>query len=227
MALHCASHRTVLRPAVLTALAGAIALFAPGRDARADTVAPSPKGIVGGALLGADIVTIGESLVGVRAGWAYAVGALVGAGGGGAAGFAIEQGSTDGKVPMYMLAGGLALVIPAIVLTLDATRYMPEEGAVEDRVPTGPVAEPGTPASSVVGPAAAPGATPAPSAPAAAPAPPPATPPPQSLLDIHRGALRMGVPVPDVLPVFSLAQQRQYGMQAQTELRLPLLHVTF
>ena len=58
-------------------------------------------------------------------------------------------------------------------------------------------------------------------------APPAPTPPPQSLFDVHRGSLRLGVPVPDVRPVFSLAEQRQYGMHAETELRMPMLHMTF
>jgi hypothetical protein len=44
---------------------------------------------------------------------------------------------------------------------------------------------------------------------------------------MHRGAFRLGIPVPDVLPVFSVAEQRQYGLHAQTELRMPVLHVTF
>jgi hypothetical protein len=44
---------------------------------------------------------------------------------------------------------------------------------------------------------------------------------------VHEGSFRLGVPVPDVLPVFSLAEQRQYGMKQATELRMPVLHVTF
>src|SRR5579859_1494648 len=66
---------------------GAGVLVAPLRDARADNVSPSGKGITGGGLLGAEVVTIIESLVGVRAGWAYVVGAVVGAGGGAAGGY--------------------------------------------------------------------------------------------------------------------------------------------
>jgi hypothetical protein len=161
------------------------------------------------------------------------VGAIVGAGGGGVAGHFIENASTDGKVPMYMLAGGLALIIPAVVLTLDATRWQPEEGATEDNVPTGPAAEPGAAGGSVVGapnvpppPTTAPSA-PTPALPPPAAAPPAPTPPPQSLFDVHGGSLRLGVPVPDVRPVFSLAEQRQYGLHAETELRMPMLHMTF
>jgi hypothetical protein len=44
---------------------------------------------------------------------------------------------------------------------------------------------------------------------------------------VHQGSFRLGVPVPDVRPVFSVAEQRQYGMHQETELRMPVLHVTF
>jgi hypothetical protein len=37
----------------------------------------------------------------------------------------------------------------------------------------------------------------------------------------------LGVPAVDVRPVFSLTEQRQYGMHAQTELRMPMLRVAF
>jgi hypothetical protein len=231
------SRRHGFAPAVATAaLLGVVAVSAPAREARADEVSPDGKGIVGGALLGAEVITITEALAGVRPGWAYAVGAVVGAGGGGVAGHFIENGSSDGKVPMYMLAGGLALIIPAVVLTLNATRWQPEEGVTEDSVPaTGPAAEPGVVGGSVVGAPPnvppPPTAAPSPSTPALPPpaaAPPAPTPPPQSLFDVHRGSLRLGVPVPDVRPVFSVVEQRQYGvLHAETELRMPMLHMTF
>jgi hypothetical protein len=45
---------------------------------------------------------------------------------------------------------------------------------------------------------------------------------------VHQGALRVGVPVPDVRPVYSMAEQRQFGLRtAETELRMPVLHVVF
>jgi hypothetical protein len=229
------TRRAGIAPAIAAALFGVIAVSAPAREARADEVSPDGKGIVGGALLGAEVVTITEALAGARPAWAYAVGAIVGAGGGGVAGHFIENGSTDGKVPMYMLAGGLALIIPAVVLTLNATRWQPDENATEDNVPTGPAAEPGTVGGSIVGSPpnvppppteAAPPPTPALPPPAAAPPAP--TPPPQSLFDVHGGSLRFGVPVPDVRPVFTVAEQRQYGLsRAETELRMPMLHMTF
>jgi hypothetical protein len=224
-----------IRPAVVATalLAGATVMVGPATEAHAQDVNPDGKGIAGGALLGAEIVTITESLAGVRPPWAYAVGAIAGAGAGATGGYFIEHASfsDNGRVPTYMLAGGLALIIPAVVLALNATRYMPEEGATEDKTPPpGPPAEPGTPAGGVITPGteSAPAAAPSPPAPAVGTPPPPAPPPPpQSLFDVHQGMFRVGVPVPDVRPVFSLVEQRQYGVQAQTELRMPVVHVAF
>jgi hypothetical protein len=222
------------RPAVLAAaaLVGA-SLVTPSRDARADDVAPTGKGIVGGGLLGAEVVTITESLVGVRSGWAYLLGGVLGAGAGAVGGYFVEQNVTDGQVPMYMLAGGLALVIPAVVLSLDATRYRPEEGLTEDKAPTGPAAEPGVPGGSISGTvqggaSVGPAPTPAPAAtPAPAPTPPP-PPPPQSLFDVHQGTFRLGVPVPSIVPMFSALEARQYGLtRNDAELKMPVVHVSF
>ena len=222
-------HRTSGRPGAISLAVATLmtaSVLAPARDARADEVQPNGKGTVGGALLGAEVVTIVEALAGARPGWAYAVGAILGAGGGGVAGHFIDNGSTDGKVPTYMLAGGIALVIPAVVLMLNATRYQPEEGATEDAVPTGPPAEPGAVGGSIVVGAPAAASPPTPVAPPA-PAPSAPTPPPQSLFDLHKGSLRLGVPLPDVGPVYSLKDQRQYGIHAETEVRMPMLHMTF
>jgi hypothetical protein len=218
------------RPAALAlaAVLGATVVAAPLREARADNVSPTGKGIAGGALLGAEVPMIVEGIAGVHSGWVYFISAIVGAGGGGFGGYEIEKGSTDGMAPMYMLAGGLALVIPAVVLTLNATRYQPEEGATEDRTP-GPIAEPGAPGgSSITGtPAGAPAPAPPPPPPAAVPAPPP-PPPPQSLLDVHHGAFRLGVPVLDVKPSFTVAEAKAYGLRDNpAELRLPVLHIAF
>jgi hypothetical protein len=210
------------RPRVLAtaALFATAAVSGPAREARADEVSPTGKGIVGGGLLGAEVVTIVEGIADVRSGWAYAIGAIVGAGGGATGGYFVEQNSSDGKVPTYMLAGGLALVIPAIVLTLNGTRYRPEQGVTEDNVPRGPAAEPGAPGGGVV--------VPPPSAAPSGGGPGPASPlVPQSLLDVRGGEVRLGVPAVSVRPVFSLTEQRQYGTQAQTELRMPVLHVVF
>jgi hypothetical protein len=241
MALFAASSCAFRLSALATAtLVGVATLVGPERVALADNVSPDGKGIVGGGLLGAELVTIVEGIADVRSGWAYGIGAVVGAGGGAVGGYFVEQNSSDGKVPVYMLAGGLALIIPAIVLTLNGTRYRPQEGATDDNVPAAaPAADPGTPGGGVIG---------HPSSSAPAPASQPtsslsrgargarAAPaargdrderPALSLVDVHGGTLRIGVPAVDVRPVFSMADQRQYGMHAQTEVRMPMLRVVF
>src|SRR5688572_24536162 len=141
-----------LRATVLAALAAGAILAAPG-TAHAEEVTPTAKGIVGGAFLGGELVVFGEALFGVRSPAAYIIGAGAGAVAGGVGGYFIEQAVDDGRIPAYLLAGGLALMIPAIVVALDATRYMPAEGAREDKPPSSlPPSDPGKPGgSSVVG----------------------------------------------------------------------------
>jgi hypothetical protein len=222
-------HRSVAF--AVASLFGATAVATPLHEARADEVSSTGKGIAGGALLGAEVPIIVEGIAGVRSGWVYLISGVVGAGGGAFGGWEVEKNSTDGKAPMYMLAGGLALVIPAMVLALNATRYQPEEGATEDRTPVGPAAEPGAPGGSsitgVPGPATAPPPPPAPPSPPP-PAPPPAPPPPQSLLDVHGGAFRLGVPLPDVRPSVSMTDMKRYGMKdSGATLHMPVLHVAF
>jgi hypothetical protein len=202
------------------ALVGAAAFVGPEREARADNVSPDGKGIVGGGLLGAEVVTIVEGIADVSSGWAYAIGAVVGAGGGAVGGYFVEQNSSDGKAPMYLLAGGLALVIPAIVLTVNGTRYRPQEGSTDDNVPTGSPADPGAPSGNVLG-------APPPARPSGAPTSSSRAPGLPSLVDVGEGELRMGVPAVDVRPVFSVAEQKQYGTASVTEVKVPMLRVVF
>ena len=102
---------------------------------------------------------------------------------------------------MFLLAGGLGLIIPAVVLTLNAVRYTPSENASEDHAPTNaPPANPGTPRARASSrrpppsPAAAPPRRRRPRRPRRLP-PAPATRPPRrrrrapalSLLDVNGG----------------------------------------
>jgi hypothetical protein len=208
----------------VAATAALAAFAANGGEARADPVNNTGKGVVGGALLGAETVVIVESLAGVRADWAYWVGAGVGAVGGGIGGHFIETASTDAHVPVYMLAGGLALVIPAIVLTLNATRFMPTENASEDAAPQNvPVADPGKRGGSAVPEST----TTPPSTPPPATTTTPPSPPPQSLFDMHKGDMRLGLPIPTMRQAWSLREQKELGVKQVTEYRMPLVHVSF
>ena len=220
---------------------GATMAYAP--EAKAEEVTPAAKGTIGGALLGAELVVITEAIIGVRSPLAYGLGAGLGAVAGGLAGFGVERSVSDGRVPVVMLAGGIALIIPALVVTLNAVSYQSNPNAREDRAPTNsPPADPGRSGQSpVVGvdPGAAPaappatpatpppsggGTTPATKAPAVAVAP--AAPPP-SLISFSPNAFRLGVPVPEAHSVFSMQERRQLGMAQVTEVRLPVVNVTF
>lgn len=238
--------------ALAFATLAASAVFASPGTARAEDVKPTAKGIAGGALLGGELVTFAQALFGVRSTAAYLIGAGVGAAAGGVGGYFVEQSASDGRIPAYMLGGGLALLIPAIVVALDQTRYMPTEGAREEGPILGPPsepgnpggssvrgAEPGTPDASTPGPGSTtiPSTTqPEPPAPAPAPAPEPGggggAQAPQaaegSLFNLRDGAVRMGVPLPEVRPALGAAERARMGVSDRgSELRFPVVRVTF
>lgn len=213
------------------AIVAAMGTLSVPRVAHAEEVSPTGKGIAGTALLGAEAVVFGEALFGVRSGAAYALGAAGGAVAGGVGGYFIEQSVSDGRVPAYLLAGGLALAIPALVVALDATRFRPAEGAREDKGAPMPASDPGKPGGSAVigaepaapGPAPAPASTPAPAGGTTG-----GTPAPTSLLDVHTGTFRMGVPLPEVRPVFSVAERKAFAVESKAnEVRFPVVKVTF
>jgi hypothetical protein len=47
------------------------------------------------------------------------------------------------------------------------------------------------------------------------------------MLEFSPKAIRIGVPAPEVRPVFTLAEQRQYGVAGGTEMRMPVVRVAF
>ncbi len=217
---------------------GATMAYAP--EAKAEEVSPAAKGVIGGALLGSELVVITEAIIGVRSPLAYGLGAGLGAVAGGFAGFGVEQSVADGRIPVVMLAGGVALIIPALVVTLNAVSFQGNPDAKEDKAPTNsPPADPGKAGQSpVVGvePAAAPAAAPAPATPATPAGGAPATPTKApvaaapvvpSLISFSPTAFRLGMPVPEAHNVFSMQERRQLGMAQVTEVRLPVVNVTF
>jgi hypothetical protein len=130
----------LLRFFLVVAVTGA-ALSAPARgfaqDADEVDEAPEPtplsadfKGTIGLGLIGAELGFVVPALAGARDAWAYIVFPVAGAAGGAVAGyFLLEKGEGHPETAVAVLTAGMALVIPALVVTLAATSYDPEEEA--------------------------------------------------------------------------------------------------
>lgn len=204
---------SVLTSAVVFSL-----LAATGR-AHAQEASPTGKGVAGGALLGAELVTAVEAAFRVQNTWAYIGGGVAGGVAGGVGGYFVERDSSA-RYPMLMLAGGLTLAIPTTVAILSATAYEPPSTFVQDQPPADePVADP----------------------PQAAPKPPPPAPtgaakgrpvaqkkalPPPALIGVEPERLSLSVPPVEIREVFSRAEVAMGAPQA-TEVRIPVLNVLF
>lgn len=201
---------SVLTSAVVFSL-----LASTGR-AHAQEASPTGKGVVGGALLGGELVMAIEAAFNVQSTWAYIGGGLAGAAAGGVGGYFVERDSTA-RYPMLLLAGGLTLAIPTTVAVLSATAYEPPATFVQDQAPADePVADP-------------PQATPPPPKTGAARTRPvakrlPSAPP--ALIDVEADRLSLSVPAVEVRDVFSKAEVAMGAPQA-TEVRIPVLSVLF
>lgn len=196
------------------------------------------KGIVGGTLLGAEIVLLTEAAIDVSPDWLYYVGGAAGAVGGGIAGYYLED-SLSSQGNMFMLAGGMLLVIPTTVAVLSATAYEQSAEYTQDRPPSDePVADPVLPSS----PAAT---TPTPSTDAGQPPttqPPEVAPtthnvkkqrrhralPPPALVGVDaQKRIHLGIPAVEVRGTFSRVDMERFGVQQRSELRIPLLRLVF
>ncbi len=210
---------------VAATLAGSLSLSRPAAAVGVDEPASRPKGTIGGALIGAEAVTLSLAAFGVRPGWAYLVGGGIGAVGGGVGGFFLED-SVDARASMLILAAGMVLAVPTTVVVLNATAYEPPADYVQDQAPA---------------PEAAPEAVPSPPPDATAPAntgaahsrartarrldvPPPRLP---SLVGMDEGLWTLGVPALSLVDVYSPELRRTYDVPRVTELRVPVLAMRF
>lgn len=89
-----------------------------------DNGANTVKGMIGGGMLGAEIVMLTESALRLRPGWMYLVGGAAGAAGGAYLGYELCDDSSN-RPPAFLLAGGIALIIPTVMGVLTATQYEP------------------------------------------------------------------------------------------------------
>ena len=118
-------------PRISLGFCALVALLSSTSDSRADTTNRA-KGVTGGALLGAEVVMLTEAAIGVKPTWLYIVGGVVGAGGGGAAGDYLG-GTSSPKPPSFVLAGGIALVIPTLIGIVTATQFQPDDSYQQER----------------------------------------------------------------------------------------------
>ncbi len=219
-----------------------------------NVVTPTAKGIIGCALLGAETVALIQAAAGARPRWAYIVFPLLGAAAGGVGGYFLEDAAASGTdttltaVSVGSLVLGLGLVVPSVIAYVNATSYRPEsDQPAEDNAPTNAPIDESSGAPPAEGGAAQPasgGAT-QPAAPASgtgtAPAPTASIHPrrigaatavaplfrPTGLVDFARGSMSLSVPAIAVENSVSLHDMRQYGLGAQSEVRVPVLSGSF
>ncbi|MFO0659467.1 MAG: hypothetical protein U0165_06515 [Polyangiaceae bacterium] len=203
-------------------------MLAWSQGAMAEESSASGKGTVGCALLGGEAVMSIEYLAGVQNPWIYAAGGVVGAAAGGVGGYYLEQDASK-QVSLYLLAGGLSLVIPTTLVVLTGTSYHPPADYQEDAAPPGtqPSANPPRPAG-------------APTSEAEKPKPQrlslrfhgelPSTAkaPVTSVLDVNAaGDLRLGVPAVELKPMYTRIEMSQFGVPQREEVRIPVFHASF
>lgn len=224
------AHRSGTSRAFRAALASfvvVIAMFVSfEREARAEgPVVGDGKGIVAGVLLGGEVVMLPMGIAGLKPWWPYLVFGGLGSVGGGVGGWALEQAEPPAEAPLYMLAGGLALVIPTLVATLAATTAEEADDLPEDEAdpsvtePTDPGATPGQPpaggestievktsrakhrkARQAVG---------------------------TSVLFFRDGGLEMGVPGVEVRQMYKPDELSKFGISQQTEVHIPVVSASF
>jgi hypothetical protein len=220
-------------PSVLTS-AVVVSCLLRAHGAAAQEASATGKGVVGGALLGGELVLAIEAAADVQSTWAYIGGGLAGAAAGGVGGYFVEQEGSP-RTCMIMLAAGLTLAIPTTVAVLSATAYEPPASYVQDQGPSDePVADPPKavppPAPVVSPPPSAPPPAPAPSGRAptrqhiASRTPRPLMPP--ALIGVEPTRLSLSVPAVEIRDVYSRLEVAMGAHQA-TEVRIPVLNVLF
>ncbi len=209
----------------VAAVAAGLAL-APSQARAEGVVTATGKGIAGGALLGAEVVMITTAIIGAEDIWPYLVFGAVGAGGGAAGGYFLETEVTEPEPSLYMLAGGMALIVPTIVAMLNTTAYSPDEDLEEGESET-VEKKPAAPAATPAGPPGAPPAGPA--APSLTGKRRPYIPLAFVGLDASKAvtSLHAGVPAVQVRPMFSLDELSRYGVAQETEVHIPVMSGRF
>jgi hypothetical protein len=209
------------------------------------TITAVPQGAIGLGLLGAEAVVLIQGACGLRLRWAYAVFPAIGLVGGAVGGvfmdLAIDRADPPGSGPYLvstgLLVGGLALIIPSIIMYLHATRYRPEDTAAQtdDNATVNVQMEestntPGRPGAGGAGGTGGTGGTPGAGGGAGGgrqgrrghthlPS--------DAFVNFAPGEFGFSMPAVTMVRSYSLREMQQYGIGNQTEWRVPVMSMAF
>ncbi len=170
------------------------------QPARAEgPVTATGKGIAGLAIIGGSVTATTMGLVGVQQRWAYLVFPPLVAVGAGIGGYFVE-GVAPVEVSSFMLGAGMALIIPTIIVSLNATVYKVPDDYQNDPSKKTPATEPPRAAARFV---------------------------PQSLIGMDRGSLALTLPPVQVRNAFTTDEIAKFGVSQVREVHVPLFHTTF
>lgn len=214
MSALCSTRTSLIAAAALVA----VTLAAPRAHAQGEVKAMG-KGLVGLGLLSGELVLSIEALAGVKHPAALAVPTIVAAGGGAVGGYFIDKKVNNPSVSVALLACGMALFLPAIVIAVAKTKYVSEKDLAEDVSVTVAGEEEGeaeeeaeetteTEAEAETEAAAPSGAV-------------------HALVDVSSSRVLVGVPPLEVYGLFSDEELRFLARAQGVEYRLSLLHVAF
>jgi hypothetical protein len=212
--------RTATRPLVATGAAVLLALVLAAPQAHAQKeVGSMGKGIVGLGLLSGELVLSIEALAGVKNPWALAIPTIVAVGGGATGGYFIDK-LDKPEASVALLACGMALFLPSIVIAVAKTKYVSEKDLAEDVSVTladeEAEAEAGEEGTETEAEAAPP---PEPEAKAAGSV--------HAMVDVSRSHVQIGVPPLEVLGLYSEDELHFLARNQGVEYRLSVLHVAF
>jgi hypothetical protein len=188
------------------------------------------KGAVGLGLLAGELVVNIEALAGVRKAWIFVVTGLVAAGGGAAGGYFAEtkpKADTGAQVGVGLLAGGMAMIVPTLIITTAMTKYrgkkevapkvevesekaaseMSGEATTEGEVEKPPAEE--KPAEEKPAETGTEGAA------------------PSALLNVDKKAVSLAVPPVLMVPVFSSEELGLLTDEQKTEYRINVINFIF
>ncbi len=182
------------------------------------------KGAVGLGLLAMELTVNIEAAAGVKKPWVLAVTGLVAAGAGAAGGYFAEtkpSPDTGAQVGVGLLAGGMAMLVPTMIIATALTKYRGrKEAAPEVEV----VTEEAAAAEPEVEEAPAEKEAPAEEAPAEEET---TEEPATALLNVSKQRLTLAVPPVIMAPVFSEDEIGVLTDEQQTEYRINLINLVF